>query len=301
MRELARRSGLSAAQISRVESGDILEPAIETLGKLADGLDRDGRWLLVGLGRMPFPIAIDIVCDALRTLPPGQAGRLAGAYWGIKDQEKVVNDLQMKRLWLDSEAATVFDVRSTWRLEREGAKAHVADTMPSHHPGKEREHAEALAALRRATSEVEAAEARLADIREQVNKLQPALDVESERLEHLVSRVAGELFMRPRWQPLAIEPSPPRTPVIRGLSREASVAAFDRLEADAGFEEAHARLLDWPTDRGFRGLARAWIDLTDERRSKVLDYVADQQRLSTYDKVKALDTDEVAPTTPAAS
>src|SRR5436309_2365871 len=41
MRGLARRSGLSAAQVSRIEAGEVERPVAETLVKLAKALDRD--------------------------------------------------------------------------------------------------------------------------------------------------------------------------------------------------------------------------------------------------------------------
>ena len=46
MRGLARRSGLSAAQISRIEAGEVEWPAAETLVKLAKALDRDASSFL---------------------------------------------------------------------------------------------------------------------------------------------------------------------------------------------------------------------------------------------------------------
>src|SRR5437868_1806794 len=46
MRGLARRSGLSAAQVSRIEAGEVERPAAETLVKLAKALDRDAQLLL---------------------------------------------------------------------------------------------------------------------------------------------------------------------------------------------------------------------------------------------------------------
>src|ERR1700730_2897160 len=50
MRGLARRSGLSAAQVSRIEAGEVERPVAETLVKLAKALDRDAQLLLVFAG-----------------------------------------------------------------------------------------------------------------------------------------------------------------------------------------------------------------------------------------------------------
>src|SRR4029453_1415438 len=52
MRGLARRSGLSAAQVSRIEAGEVERPVAETLVKLAKALDRDAQLLLVFAGHI---------------------------------------------------------------------------------------------------------------------------------------------------------------------------------------------------------------------------------------------------------
>ena len=52
MRELARRSGLSAAQISRIEAGEVERPVAETLVRLAKALGRDAQLLLVFAGHI---------------------------------------------------------------------------------------------------------------------------------------------------------------------------------------------------------------------------------------------------------
>jgi transcriptional regulator with XRE-family HTH domain len=52
VRALARRSGLSAAQISRIEAGEVERPVAETLVKLARALDRDAELLLIFAGHI---------------------------------------------------------------------------------------------------------------------------------------------------------------------------------------------------------------------------------------------------------
>lgn len=47
IRELSRRSGVSAGQISRLESGEVQRPAVETLVALARALDRNPLPLLI--------------------------------------------------------------------------------------------------------------------------------------------------------------------------------------------------------------------------------------------------------------
>jgi transcriptional regulator with XRE-family HTH domain len=74
MRGLARRSGLSAAQVSRIEAGEVERPAAETLVKLAKALDRDAQLLLVFAGHITGARARRLLREALEALPdPGRA------------------------------------------------------------------------------------------------------------------------------------------------------------------------------------------------------------------------------------
>ena len=74
MRGLARRSGLSAAQISRIEAGEVERPAAETLVKLAKALDRDAQLLLVFAGHISGARARQLLRQAIEALPePGRA------------------------------------------------------------------------------------------------------------------------------------------------------------------------------------------------------------------------------------
>ena len=74
MRGLARRSGLSAAQVSRIEAGEVERPAAETLVKLAKALDRDAQLLLVFAGHIRGARARQLLRQAIEALPePGGA------------------------------------------------------------------------------------------------------------------------------------------------------------------------------------------------------------------------------------
>jgi transcriptional regulator with XRE-family HTH domain len=74
MRGLARRSGLSAAQISRIEAGEVERPAAETLVKLAKALDRDAQLLLVFAGHIRGARARQLLRQAIEAMPdPGRA------------------------------------------------------------------------------------------------------------------------------------------------------------------------------------------------------------------------------------
>src|SRR6266545_3719823 len=79
MRGLARRSGLSAAQISRIEAGEVERPVAETLVKLAKALDRDAQLLLVFAGHIRGARARQLLRQAIEALPePGRAEQAAG-------------------------------------------------------------------------------------------------------------------------------------------------------------------------------------------------------------------------------
>src|SRR5213592_1454637 len=74
MRGLARRSGLSAAQISRIEAGEVERPAAETLVKLAKALDRDAQLLLVFAGHIRGARARQLLRQSIEAvLEPGRA------------------------------------------------------------------------------------------------------------------------------------------------------------------------------------------------------------------------------------
>ena len=74
MRGLARRSGLSAAQVSRIEAGEVERPVAETLVKLAKALDRDAQLLLVFAGHIRGARARQLLRQAIESVPePGSA------------------------------------------------------------------------------------------------------------------------------------------------------------------------------------------------------------------------------------
>jgi transcriptional regulator with XRE-family HTH domain len=73
MRGLARRSGLSAAQISRIEAGEVERPVAETLVKLAKALDRDAQLLLVFAGHIRGARARQLLREAIEAL--SESGR----------------------------------------------------------------------------------------------------------------------------------------------------------------------------------------------------------------------------------
>jgi transcriptional regulator with XRE-family HTH domain len=68
MRELERMSGLSQAQISRIEAGAIARPSVETLAKIAAALGKDARPLVVAAGHLRGERARLALAEALEGL-----------------------------------------------------------------------------------------------------------------------------------------------------------------------------------------------------------------------------------------
>jgi transcriptional regulator with XRE-family HTH domain len=79
MRALARRSGLSAAQISRIEAGEVERPVAETLVRLAKALGRDAQLLLVFAGHIRGTRAQQVLRQAIEALPEPNRAEHASA------------------------------------------------------------------------------------------------------------------------------------------------------------------------------------------------------------------------------
>jgi transcriptional regulator with XRE-family HTH domain len=79
MRELARRSGLSAAQISRIEAGEVERPVAETLVRLAKALGRDAQLLLVFAGHIRGARAQQLLRQAIEVVPEPSRAEHASA------------------------------------------------------------------------------------------------------------------------------------------------------------------------------------------------------------------------------
>ena len=103
MRELARRSGLSAAQISRIESGEVERPSAETLARLAIALERSPEALYVAVGHLDVAEAVPAVRRLLLALPPGTAGDLAGALHAMDDVAESISRLEIEASMLEGE------------------------------------------------------------------------------------------------------------------------------------------------------------------------------------------------------
>ena len=116
LRELARRAGVSAAALSRIEAGVVKQPSMETLGALARALDRNPRYLWIVSGHIEGEDARSLLERALRAEPePGDGG--------TEDRK---GELSKARALLQNTSATPKQLRSlalevftSWRSEEE--------------------------------------------------------------------------------------------------------------------------------------------------------------------------------------
>jgi transcriptional regulator with XRE-family HTH domain len=103
MRGLARRSGLSAAQVSRIEAGEVERPVAETLVKLAKALDRDAQLLLVFAGHIRGARARQLVREAIDALP--ESGRTEHADALAPLQAEAERERRLREELADTEGA----------------------------------------------------------------------------------------------------------------------------------------------------------------------------------------------------
>lgn len=82
IRELGRRAGVSAAQLSRIEAGQVEQPSIDTLVAVARALDRNPKPLLIVSGHIGRE-------EALATLRPMFREHRSGEYDPEVDSELV--------------------------------------------------------------------------------------------------------------------------------------------------------------------------------------------------------------------
>jgi len=103
MRALARRSGLSAAQVSRIEAGEVERPVAETLVRLAKALDRDAQLLLVFAGHIRGARARQLLREAIEALP--ELGRAEHADALARLEAEGERERRLRAELADAEAA----------------------------------------------------------------------------------------------------------------------------------------------------------------------------------------------------
>jgi len=123
MRALARRSGLSAAQISRIEAGEVERPAAETLVKLAKALDRDAQLLLVFGGHIRGARARQLLRQAIEALPEPGSVEHAEALARLEAEDERERRLREELAEAERALATAQQDLDEARFERERVTA----------------------------------------------------------------------------------------------------------------------------------------------------------------------------------
>jgi transcriptional regulator with XRE-family HTH domain len=174
MRGLARRSGLSAAQISRIEAGEVERPAAETLVRLAKALDRDAQILLVFAGHIRGARARQLLREAVEALPePGRAEH-AGALARLEAEDEREHRLR-------GELADAEKALAKAQQDLDEARFEVANTKRKRLPGAQER-------VREAGMRVQGCAVEVAQKRRQFEQLD---DAQSEE----VCSFAGRLFL----------------------------------------------------------------------------------------------------------
>jgi transcriptional regulator with XRE-family HTH domain len=128
LRELSRRSGVSPAQISRIESGEVGQPSVDTLVSIARGLERNPGPLLIVSGHISPGEGQQILSEMFRpnrnrTYNPETDSELVEEWMHLGHEAEV----KRARVLLADEAASERDVR---RLAAEVfSTAETAETL----------------------------------------------------------------------------------------------------------------------------------------------------------------------------
>jgi transcriptional regulator with XRE-family HTH domain len=131
MRGLARRSGLSAAQVSRIEAGEVERPAAETLVKLAKALDRDAQLLLVFAGHIRGARARQLLREAIEALPePGKAEHADGLARLEAEDER---EQRLREELADAEGALAKAQQDLEEARSEAAETRQRKRLPEAH------------------------------------------------------------------------------------------------------------------------------------------------------------------------
>jgi transcriptional regulator with XRE-family HTH domain len=131
MRGLARRSGLSAAQISRIEAGEVERPAAETLVRLAKALDRDAQLLLVFAGHIRGARARQLLRAAIEALPEPSRAEQADALARLEAEDE--REHRLREELADAEAALAQVQRDLDEARLEVADSKRTKRLPEAH------------------------------------------------------------------------------------------------------------------------------------------------------------------------
>jgi transcriptional regulator with XRE-family HTH domain len=268
LRELARESGLSAGQLSRIEAGKTEQPSVETLVRLSQALDRDADALVV-LATRPEALRGSRLQEArlrlLATIEPlAEPERQALAREEAELRQQISSVERLEREIAQSEAGLV-EARAVAAVEPAGGDGGRASVLEQRLAELQRERAELDATF---VVSVRAVAARL--------------------FTEIRGRGGGSLTSTAAWQTQAPASTPTTMPSSWYVQRRPlselllpSAASSPRTQADAMSAPAPRQ------DRQLRQLQQAWQRLTPARQRRVLEFVDDQLRLSIQDEISS--------------
>src|SRR5438067_4192145 len=131
MRGLARRSGLSAAQISRIEAGEVERPAAETLVRLAKALDRDAQILLVFAGQTRGARARQRLREAIEALPEPSRAEQADSLARLEAEDE--REHRLREELVEAERALAKAQRDLEEARFEAADTKRTKRLPEAH------------------------------------------------------------------------------------------------------------------------------------------------------------------------
>jgi transcriptional regulator with XRE-family HTH domain len=287
MRGLARRSDLSAAQISRIETGEV-KPSMETLAKLAVALERPLEPLLImTLHREPAQQGLADVRRLLHGLQRAGDDDLPGRLLELDDHEERVAKLQNDCRFLEGTASAELQRLDHLRAQLELATRESERVAAlAQQAGEASRSAQAEETTARADSIFNAisyAEAVATNAKAAVDDHRRKLHAERSELESLVFDTAERLFLSVSHE---------RLTRIRALTEPPSLTETEKAEwADAALSATLSLRLTRTPDAGdpdTRELLDKWDALTDARRKRVLDFLEDQRRLSAQERATDL-------------
>jgi transcriptional regulator with XRE-family HTH domain len=202
MQELARRSGVSAAQISRIEAGSVETPTLETVSRLANALDRDPQLLLVALGRIEYDEAVVLVVRSISNLGRAISSELRQAGRQVEEAHRRVKELSKLTASLLNDWQELTHRFDQLTLESEGLEVEVGALEDSEGHGDDESNArfirwgnEARARLKAVRNERKATWTLADEARVRRHEAEVELDEALQRGIGVTRETAGQLFV----------------------------------------------------------------------------------------------------------
>lgn len=287
LRELARASGVSPGQISRILAGKTSRPSVETLVRLAGALERDVDALLV-LAEAPETFSggrLDAarirILDAIANLPAVDRRALADEERDLRRQIDEAARVQeaIQRLEVQLVESRASSTTRQTAVEGPEGSAAADDRLGLGDPMN----------ARRVTGDP-------GSLEEQLRQLQSEREALDEDFAAAIRVAAARLFMDVRGRELtqASTSSPawhaqPRAAGLETAAPRLSVRPLsDLLSQTPNAPAANARSglpRERAAERELRHVLRVWEQLNPARRKRVVEFVDDQHRLSLHEQL----------------